>query len=374
MAMKIVLNSSHSIFPSLPSATQEIFLYSDCCWHNNPSGFYKKLIPCESDCCCETRVTVEQETRLDGSKYFKLASKLKLNVGPPPNCSLIDGTCKYICTAIDSIDVGDNLAQEMDVCTDTCSTEWSTPDSYAVDGGISKTPQSVQYFTRRCNGYTQIKFGSFLYNPDSPNTCTITDLMNKAIIQVMHNQATFTTSFPDSFQVFLPTCYELVEYPDNQHVVKVCYWADNCCKATYYVQKIGAESFVSSASYVTSGYVSCGLRTECEFICDNDHIQYNGQFKMSNIEIDNNLFYSDVKIHPNPTNDKIQFEIRTELTQKLSIEIYDNSGKLIFSQKLENSNNQIVFDYNTNGLQNGIYLFKIKSGMAEINTGKFIKK
>jgi PKD repeat protein len=64
---------------------------------------------------------------------------------------------------------------------------------------------------------------------------------------------------------------------------------------------------------------------------------------------------ADFRIYPNPTNDRLIIERETNISKKLSIEIFNSNGELVISKKSSGKNIQISLASFTNG----IYIVKI---------------
>lgn len=79
-----------------------------------------------------------------------------------------------------------------------------------------------------------------------------------------------------------------------------------------------------------------------------------------------------LKIYPNPTGDIIQVEIPEGQTSKdIKVELYDLSGKQIYSSILLSSNKELTVD--TGYLTSGIYLLRLGSERG-VSVGKFVKQ
>lgn len=76
--------------------------------------------------------------------------------------------------------------------------------------------------------------------------------------------------------------------------------------------------------------------------------------------------HSKLNVYPNPASNQVNIEV---LTNEIStLEVYDVSGKFLFSQILNNKTNTI----NIENLTSGIYFFKVNSSEG-ISTNKIIK-
>jgi hypothetical protein len=74
------------------------------------------------------------------------------------------------------------------------------------------------------------------------------------------------------------------------------------------------------------------------------------------------IFASNLLIYPNPTRDilNIQWDFMNENTY---LSLFDNTGKLITTQKL---NNQTLHILNLSGYQNGVYQLRLSNENAVI--------
>lgn len=89
-----------------------------------------------------------------------------------------------------------------------------------------------------------------------------------------------------------------------------------------------------------------------------DSVHFNITFDIATVGVEK-YSKSNIKLYPNPANDFIQVEVPAELNPSdLSIEIYSVSGKLIFSERLNNRNNSISTSAIT---VSGSYLVRIKN-------------
>ncbi|MFT5168835.1 MAG: hypothetical protein ACI8P3_004080, partial [Saprospiraceae bacterium] len=81
------------------------------------------------------------------------------------------------------------------------------------------------------------------------------------------------------------------------------------------------------------------------------------------------LFPADPEIilYPNPSADKITFEVR-EISDEMSLDIYDLSGAKIMSRSYETT----LFTIDIQTLAAGVYAYRLKNGETTL-TGKFIK-
>jgi len=101
-----------------------------------------------------------------------------------------------------------------------------------------------------------------------------------------------------------------------------------------------------------------------------------GTYEYSNIiSIDNkNLTDHISNVHPNPTSEIIEFDIDTRTKNNVTIEVYDNMGKMISSEKYNLEIGNTSIKTNLENYKSGIYLLKVlfeASGKTEIQ--KIIK-
>ena len=88
---------------------------------------------------------------------------------------------------------------------------------------------------------------------------------------------------------------------------------------------------------------------------------------LSSIE-DENLQFR-ISLTPNPTTDNLNIHIENPILLKNStVEIFNNSGQLVYSKKLPDGSGKI----NLNQLSNGIYFFRLKT-VEGIFSSKFVK-
>ena len=81
-----------------------------------------------------------------------------------------------------------------------------------------------------------------------------------------------------------------------------------------------------------------------------------------------------VNVAPNPANEMTNFNIILRNNKKVSIDLYDLTGKLIENVTTDFLNKGAhSIQYNTSSLTSGIYIYQINSG-NEINSGKLIVK
>ncbi len=84
------------------------------------------------------------------------------------------------------------------------------------------------------------------------------------------------------------------------------------------------------------------------------------------------ITYSDVKSYPNPVLDTLNVKLYNRVNQAIEVELIDINGKRI--EKTSLSLTQDELNYNTSGLENGIYFLKLKFNDESTEVVKFIKK
>lgn len=68
-------------------------------------------------------------------------------------------------------------------------------------------------------------------------------------------------------------------------------------------------------------------------------------------------------VYPNPSSDGVQVEWQTEpIDQPTSLEVYDVTGKLVFTQDVAENSNQEYVDFGLANIKSGMYLLLAKSG------------
>lgn len=95
---------------------------------------------------------------------------------------------------------------------------------------------------------------------------------------------------------------------------------------------------------------------------------------ITSVEKNENINFSDIKIYPNPTNDKINIDlskINNINFNDISIKMYDSSQKLIKKIDKMQSNN-IEVDLMSLNLSSGAYFIEIAEGKNIFNLSKLI--
>lgn len=379
LAIKKVLNMAHTLFSSMTPSSNDVLVYTDCCWSSTTGTDKTDWSPCLSDCCCITNVSIKDSTRPGGGKIYTLEGKTVISDADSYDCSKDPSgstvNCYEMCSAMDNIDLGENLESTTFQCTDTCSSEWNYADP--LEGDDDCEPDGIWYTKRECGGVTQIRFSSFAYKQRTPTNCDMEEVIKEAIEEILLEEATNYT-LPRSFEINMPTCYKFVNYKYAQ----VCYWNDNCCLVSYRVTEKTLpdpdEYYANDYNLDTLvGFVNCGLDLDCEFICDSVYVyvdKYSKLDKKFNPIIEENIFETNTEIYPNPTKDLITFEVTTKFPMELELIIYTEIGKEVDRMKIQNQNGKLIYTYDSKQLSKGVYLFKIIAGINAIDAGKFIKE
>jgi len=86
--------------------------------------------------------------------------------------------------------------------------------------------------------------------------------------------------------------------------------------------------------------------------------------------IDNpEIVAKELLLYPNPATTEINIRLGAHL-KDVTLEVYDISGKLVLTQKLENTESKI----NISALNSGAYIYKCYNKERVIDTGKFVKE
>jgi hypothetical protein len=101
---------------------------------------------------------------------------------------------------------------------------------------------------------------------------------------------------------------------------------------------------------------------------NNEAGDFNNTLSNSKFELPNQAF----KVYPNQFVDSFQIEFVTNIPEKANISIYDNSGKEVWVQNINTSNNSIITIKPSN-LSKGIYFGKISFDDGTNESFKLIK-
>ncbi len=78
---------------------------------------------------------------------------------------------------------------------------------------------------------------------------------------------------------------------------------------------------------------------------------------------------SNIEVYPNPSNGMVQIDYFEREEMDMSIQIFDLSGKLMFTSEFKNTNGETI---NLSHLQNGTYLIKVSNG-TDLNDTRLIQ-
>jgi uncharacterized delta-60 repeat protein len=82
---------------------------------------------------------------------------------------------------------------------------------------------------------------------------------------------------------------------------------------------------------------------------------------------------NDLKVYPNPVNDKLNLEFYTESKEEVVVLISNVLGQIMYNEKMQNCLGQTIKQISTESLPTGFYIIKLKFKNNEIDT-KFIKQ
>jgi hypothetical protein len=101
------------------------------------------------------------------------------------------------------------------------------------------------------------------------------------------------------------------------------------------------------------GLYSTKKNSSCDFITAISELQLNED---------------ELKIYPSPANDKLTINLHFNYKQKATVDLYDLTGKLIRSNTLKESEDEL--EISTANLSEGIYIYKLNVNGAYIKSGK----
>ncbi|MFT4535933.1 MAG: choice-of-anchor B domain-containing protein [Saprospiraceae bacterium] len=148
--------------------------------------------------------------------------------------------------------------------------------------------------------------------------------------------------------------------------------------------KIISDEFVE-ASTNTIGYYSSGHALEGEYavqftkefydVLTTTAVFESGEIQILDVELTSivgidEILDIDYSISPNPANDHITIDLPSKDFSNMSVEIYNNQGKLVLAQKLINQNNQIDISV----FPTGKYMTRLNTDEGYSKTISFIKK
>lgn len=130
------------------------------------------------------------------------------------------------------------------------------------------------------------------------------------------------------------------------------YLIEKTKESVVFVGSVAGKSYVSA----TAGNISAETR-----VTINEKVGVNEQGMFKN-----------VKVYPNPINDKVNFEAESN-ENKLSARIFNLNGELCLFKEFINNGNSVQYEVNTASLKPGVYLFEI-SDSKKMYSGKIIKE
>jgi hypothetical protein len=92
----------------------------------------------------------------------------------------------------------------------------------------------------------------------------------------------------------------------------------------------------------------------------------------------NNIELSSANVHifPNPTQDILEIRFLQSMTGKISVQLYNEIGRIIYKHEIPNIGSGLIENINMNGLTKGIYILNLKrlnptSGQYDLETASF---
>lgn len=127
---------------------------------------------------------------------------------------------------------------------------------------------------------------------------------------------------------------------------------------TYHGDEISLQQSVGQ-SYQTHSYYSNEVQSRPGFI----------QPSQFAIEFINSTFKIELTVYPNPATSEVHFSTNENL-ENLTVQVYDQSGKVIFSNFIEELRN---YKLSCNDWENGVYFIHLKDQSNNIYQSKLIK-
>ncbi len=93
-------------------------------------------------------------------------------------------------------------------------------------------------------------------------------------------------------------------------------------------------------------------------------------YKLINKTSEYPLFLNDIRLYPNPANEQLTVQFKSENLHKVKIELFDVVGKFLSAPMIYNENGVV---FNLNGIQDGVYFVRIFNKDQQ-KTFKFIKQ
>ncbi|MFM2359256.1 MAG: hypothetical protein RLY16_1249, partial [Bacteroidota bacterium] len=145
------------------------------------------------------------------------------------------------------------------------------------------------------------------------------------------------------------------------------------------VREINANSFVVERSLDGRNFTEIGRvaasgnstsTLDYSFI-DNTPVRGFNYYRLRLVDRDNSARYStvknvrnegsaDVAIYPNPVNNAMQLNIAADKSDRATVQIFDLSGKMVYSQASSINEGLNYFNINTSKLNNGAYVIKVQ--------------
>lgn len=86
------------------------------------------------------------------------------------------------------------------------------------------------------------------------------------------------------------------------------------------------------------------------------------------------LITNDIKVYGNPVKDKLTFSYYTNATQQVSVKVYDLTGKILMSQKVNSAEGSNMLSLPLNStFKPGVYVVEVFNG-SNIQVAKFVKQ
>lgn len=114
-----------------------------------------------------------------------------------------------------------------------------------------------------------------------------------------------------------------------------------------------------------------GLDAQKTFYYRLQMVDMDGQMKNSPIENvvfgNNSITGREFTVYPNPASEGVQIEWEQgQVEQPTTLEFYDATGRLVFTQKVAGNSNQEYVDFTYTNIKAGLYLLRILSGTEPI--------
>lgn len=362
---------AHSLFPSMTPLSNDVTVYTNCCWKSSTSSDKTHWQPCLTTCCCETELKIKKFIEFGVEKRRYIDSKNLLSDGTGTFC----GTgCEKICDVFDDLTTGVGVAPVYaGDCDDSCSSVWNTSGSNTVTQSYGTSCLvTIYYQWRECGTKVEVKLSSMQYS--GVGCGNIDDIMKEGLEEVLKDVATKTSL--DTIQVRIGTCWQYSTIL-GQDYVNSCY-EDDCCVAEYVLTTTsGGHKIVTNSTDISSTYSVCREINGCTFICNDTHLgvpENELLVKRAANSINGNLFETTSEVIPNPATESITLNVNSKIDGDLLITISDLNGKTVYKQTINKTNESIQVLVNVKEFAKGTYFYGIRAGLYDINGGKFIKE